>query len=136
MKHGLLLRMTAPLVAVSVLLLLLGTVTAWYVHRLQKNAADTLALNVSSIRAAEELEIGLREIRTHINQFLLTGDRQHLAAVPAQRQQTDRWLHEAVQRATTAREQALMAAVQRGYQRFFAGSTSLSTRKSRRTERS
>lgn len=119
MKHGLLVRMTAPLVAVSVLLLLLGTVTAWHVHRLQKSAADIL-LNVASVRAAEELEIGLREIRTKINQFLLTGDRQYLAAVPVQRQQTDRWLREAVERATTEREQALMAAVQHGYQRFLA----------------
>ena len=120
MKHGLLVRMTAPLVAVSVLLLLLGTVTAWYVHRLQKNASDTLALNVLSIRAAEELEIGLREIRTHINQFLLTGDRAHLAAVPEQRQLTDYWLKHAVQRAGTKREQALMSEVQEGYQRFLA----------------
>ena len=59
MKHALLVRMTAPLVAVSILLLLLGTVSAWYVHRLQRNAADILALNVSSIRAAEEVEIGV-----------------------------------------------------------------------------
>ncbi len=120
MKHGLLVRMTAPLVAVSVLLLLLGTVTAWYVQRLQKNASDTLALNVLSIRAAEELEIGLREIRTHINQFLLTGDRAHLAAVPEERQGTDFWLQDAMQRAATEREQALMSDVQQGYQRFLA----------------
>jgi len=112
--------MTAPLAAVSILLLFLGTVTAWYVHRLQKNAADTIALNVSSIRAAEELEIGVREIRTHLNQFLLTGDREHLAAVPVQRQQTDQWLEEAVRLATTRREQELMSSVQQGYQRFLA----------------
>jgi signal transduction histidine kinase len=112
--------MTAPLAAVSFLLLLLGTVTAWYVQRLQKNAADILALNVSSIRAAEELEIGVREIRTRINQYLLTGDRKHLAAVPVQRQQTDRWLREAVRLATTEREQELMTALQHAYQRFLA----------------
>jgi CHASE3 domain sensor protein len=66
--------MTAPVVTVSCLLLLLGVVTAWYVHRLQQNAAETIALNVASIRAAEELEIGLREIRTNLNQFLIHGD--------------------------------------------------------------
>ncbi len=81
MKHGLLVRMTAPLVAVSILLLLVGTTTAWYVHRLQTNSADIVAVNVASIRAAEELEIGVREIRTQINNFLLTGDRQYLARI-------------------------------------------------------
>jgi two-component system, NtrC family, sensor histidine kinase HydH len=120
MKHGLLVRMTAPLVAVSILLLLVGTTTAWYVHRLQKNSADIVAVNVASIRAAEELGIGVREIRTQINKFLLTGDPQHLAAVPAQRQATEFWLNRAVQLATTQRERELMSAVQQGYQRFFA----------------
>ncbi len=120
MKHGLLVRMTAPLVAVSILLLLVGTTTAWYVHRLQRNSADIVAVNVASIRAAEELEIGVREIRTQINNFLLTGDRQYLAAVSGQRQTTEFWLNRAVRLATTPREQELMAAVQDGHLRFFA----------------
>jgi signal transduction histidine kinase len=119
MKHGLLVRMTAPLVAVSILLLLVGTTTAWYVHRLQTNSADIVAVNVASIRAAEELEIGVREIRTQINNFLLTGDRQYLAAVPGQRQPTEFWLNRAARLAKTAREQELMTAVQEGHRRFF-----------------
>jgi signal transduction histidine kinase len=110
--------MTAPLVAVSVLLLLVGLSTAWYVQHLQHEAANVVALNVSSIRAAEELEIGLREIRNEIHQFLLTGDRRHLDAVPVRRLETDRWLNEARRLATTSHEQELMAAVGNGYARF------------------
>jgi signal transduction histidine kinase len=110
--------MTAPLVAVSVLLLLVGLVTAWYVQRLQHDATNVVALNVSSIRAAEELAIGLREIRNQINQFLLSGDRRHLDAVPALRLETDRWLKEARRLATTHREQQSMTAVEHGYAQF------------------
>jgi len=118
MRPSLLVRMTAPLVAVSVLLLLVGLVTAWYVQRLQHDATNVVALNVSSIRAAEELAIGLREIRNQINQFLLSGDRRHLDAVPALRLETDRWLKEARRLATTHREQQSMTAVEHGYAQF------------------
>lgn len=119
MRPSLFVRMTAPLVAVSVVLLVLGVFTAWYVLRLQQQAAQVLSLNVASIRAAEELEIGMREIRTRVNQFLLTGDRQQLSVIPELRQSTDRWLAEASRLATTAREQQLMGKVQEGYRRFF-----------------
>jgi hypothetical protein len=91
------------LVCVSILLLILGTGTAWYVYRLQKDAADILALNVSSVRAAEDREIGLREIRTQINEFLLSGDRQRLARVPALRKEVDRWLADARRVATASK---------------------------------
>lgn len=119
MKLSLLTRMTAPLVIVSVLLLFLGVVTAWYVHRLQHNASETLASNVSSIRAAEELEIGLREIRTGLNQFVITNDPAQLTRMAKLRTETDRWLLECDRLATTPREQQLMSAVKRGYTRFF-----------------
>jgi signal transduction histidine kinase len=111
--------MTAPVVAVSAVLLVLGLVTAWYVLRRQQEAVKVLSLNVASIRAAEELEIGMREIRTRINQFLLTGDRAHLSAVPELRKITDHWLAETRRLATTQHEQQLIQSVGRGYEHFF-----------------
>lgn len=120
MRASLLVRMTAPLVAVSALLLLVGLAAAWHVQRLQHEATNVVALNVASIRAAEELAIGLREIRNQINQFLLTEDDQHLAAVPAQRLETNRWLDDASQLATTDGERELMAAIRRDYATFFS----------------
>jgi len=111
--------MTAPVVGVSILLLAVGVIAAWYVQRMQRNASDVLALNVGSMRAAEELEIGLREIRTQMNQYLLTGNRASMDAIPALRVETDRWLREAERFATTPHEQQLMASMKRGYDHFF-----------------
>jgi signal transduction histidine kinase len=111
--------MTAPVVGVSILLLGVGGVAAWYVQRLQRNASDVLAINVGSMRAAEELEIGLREIRTQMNQFLMAGKQEALDTVPTLRANTDHWLAEADRLATTSYEQELMTKVKRGYDRFF-----------------
>lgn len=119
MRVSLVVRMVAPVVAVSVLLLGVGLVTAWYVERLQQDAARVLAHNVASIRAAGELEIGLRRVRSRINTFRLTGDRTQLDAISAFRRETDRWLQEAVRLGSTEREQTVMAKVGQGYERFF-----------------
>jgi signal transduction histidine kinase len=119
MSVHLLVRMTAPITAISLLLLTLGVVAAWYVHRLEKNVSDLLAEDVSSVRAAEEVEIGIREVQAQLHHFLLTGDRRHLEAVPTLRQETDRWLSEAERLAKTPREETLITQVRQGYDRFF-----------------
>jgi len=73
MNTRLLIRMTAPVMATSFLLLTVGVGAAWYVNRLEKRvSADTLE-NVSAVRGAYELEIHFREIRTQIDHYLLTG---------------------------------------------------------------
>jgi CHASE3 domain sensor protein len=112
--------MLAPVVSVSVLLLGVGLVTAWYVERLQENAAAILVQNVASIRAVEELEIGLRKVRSRVNTFRLTGDRTYLQQIPGLREQTDQSLEDAIRLGSTEREQELMEKVSRGYERFFA----------------
>jgi signal transduction histidine kinase len=112
--------MLAPIVCVSFLLLGVGLVTAWYVERLQKNAAAVLVQNVASIRAAEELEIGLRKVRSRVNTFRLTGKREHMQDVPSLREQSDRSLQDAIRLGSTEREQELMQRVVGGYERFFA----------------
>jgi signal transduction histidine kinase len=126
MSSGLLVRMTAPIAVVSLLLLAVGAVAAWYVHRLQKNISDILDVNVSSVRAAEELEIGIREVRTQLIYFLFTGDRKYLEAFPALHQHTDRWLGEADRLATTPYEQEVIARVKKGHARFLEGFNRLS----------
>jgi two-component system sensor histidine kinase HydH len=119
MSNRLMVRMIAPIGAVSVLLVTLGGAAAWYVHRLQKNTSDVLALNVASVGAAEQLQIGLLEVRGLLQDYRYTGDRKYLAGVPALRRQTDQSLREAERLATTPREQELIAEVKRGYGRFF-----------------
>src|SRR5687767_2311968 len=120
MDTGLLLRMTAPTAAVGLLLLVVGTGAAWHVHTTQRENALTLQVNVSSMRAAEELEIAVRELRTRVLHFQLSGDRAHLHTVHRLRPEIDRWLAEAIRWAVTPHEQKLMRRVRSGLAEFFA----------------
>ena len=65
--------MTLPTVVIGLLLLLLGVSGGWYVLRLQRSNSHVLDVNVSSIRAAEEIEMIVREIRHELDRFLLTA---------------------------------------------------------------
>jgi signal transduction histidine kinase len=115
-----LLRITAPVMAISLLPLAVGVVTAWNEQRSQADVSDTLATDVVSMRAAEEVAIGLRDVRTRLERFLASGDRTHLDAVPDLRRETDHWLAEADRTALAPRERELIARVKEGYGRFFA----------------
>jgi signal transduction histidine kinase len=87
---------------------------------LQQKGSEILASNIGSMRAAEELEIGLGDVRNQLGRFLLTGEAHFLEGLPPLRAETDRWLAEADRLATTAREQEQMSRVRLGYAHFFA----------------
>jgi signal transduction histidine kinase len=112
--------MTAPLLMLSALLLAVGVSTAWYLQGLLSTESEILASNVGSMRAAEELNIGLHKVRDQLDRFILTGDQKHLEALAALRQDTDHWLAEADRLGTTAPEQVFMDRVKQGYAGFFA----------------
>jgi signal transduction histidine kinase len=115
-----LLRITAPVMAISLLPLVIGVLTAWNEHRSQRAISDSLATNVVSMRAAEEVAIGLRDVRTQLDRFLGSGDGQHLRPIPAIRRETDYWLGEAERTSLTARERQLILRAREGYRHFFA----------------
>jgi two-component system sensor histidine kinase HydH len=112
-------RMTAPVVVTSLLLLVVGVGAAWYVHRLQHRVSDELKANVSSLRAAEELVIAWHEVRTLLDHYLLTGDPKYLAAVPALRPRAEQWLAEAERWGTASNEKEMMSRLRRGHGQFF-----------------
>lgn len=72
------LRITAPLMAVSILLLALGGFAAWYVHRQQQQASELLSEGIALADAAQELENKLRDLRYLLSQFLVTGKPEHI----------------------------------------------------------
>ncbi len=122
MNTRLLLHITAPVIATSFLLLGLGVGAAWYVHRLQQNVSDDLLTNVSGVRAGEELVILVREIRTQLDDFLITrGDAKYLKAITAELQKpTEDWLAKAERWSVTPRKKELMARARRGYERLLS----------------
>lgn len=126
MTARLMVRMTAPLLVISGLLLAVGVGAAFHVQSLQQNASEILTLNVASMRAAEELEIGLRDVRIQLDRFLLTRDRRYLDRVPSLREDTAQWLGEAERLATTPQEIGQMDRVRQGYEHFFRELDSIS----------
>ena len=122
----LIVRLTAPLVAMSLLLLVVGVAAAWYVHHMQSRGATELTSNVSSLRAAGELVIVLKEMRTLLENYLLTGDQKYLDAVPPLRATTAKWLAEAERWGTGTSEQEMMKQARRGHELFFAQMDQLS----------
>lgn len=114
------LRMTAPLVGISLLLLAVGVVSAWYVHRLQKQNSELLARDVASMLAAEDLEIKMREVRSCVSCFLREGRPDYLHQIPPLRVATKQLVGTAKESATTAHEIELISQIERGRTRFFA----------------
>lgn len=106
----------SPVFLVSALLLLLSASAAWYVQQLYQDLAEVLESNVASVRAAEELEIGLREIRTRLNELIYRSV--DLDISPLQ-ETTDHWLAEAERHATTLHEQEIVRRLKEGYLHFF-----------------
>lgn len=113
-------RLAAPIVGLSCLPLLLGAYAAWHLHRSQRAASDALACNVRSVRSAEELAIGIRDVRTRLHRYLLTADPAALHDVRRLRRETDRWLDEARRNAVHRFEWESIADLTRDYNAFFA----------------
>jgi signal transduction histidine kinase len=113
-------RMVAPVAVVSLLLLVVGAVSAWSLHRAQQRITDLLALDVSAARAAEGLVVSASRAEAHLDQYLHSGDRSHLEATDAHTAVAQRWLREA-QRLASEGERPRLAAIGEGLDRFRAG---------------
>ncbi len=113
-------RLIAPPAGVSVLLFLTAVGAAWYVREMQRTVSGPMASNVASVRAAQELEISLREVRHQFDRYLITGEQRHLDQVGCLRKRTAVALQAAEAEAGTPSERALMGQVRGGYERFFA----------------
>lgn len=110
----------APVAAVSILLLVVAVGTAWYVRNMQATTAGMLSENVTSMRAAQELELSARTLRSQGVRYLLAGDPKMLEPIPRLRELTMKALDDAERLATTPPEQALMRRTRAGLQAFIA----------------
>jgi two-component system, NtrC family, sensor histidine kinase HydH len=120
MKPNVFLRIVAPVLGISILPLIVGVVAAWKVHTDQKSASTALSLDVEGVRSGWNLAIGIRDIRTDLNQFLNhEKDSKQLQEVLKRKSGLDFWLREANQAAVTERERNSVDALKRGYDHFF-----------------
>ena len=112
-------RLTAPIVALSLLLLASGAIAAWYLHRIQKDNPGHLAHDVAGVRAAEELAIAAIQIEIHLDQFLLGGDPTHLDAPHPPRPDREVAGSRTERLGTSGEERAMLAEIRRATERFW-----------------
>jgi signal transduction histidine kinase len=108
-----------PVAAVSILLLLMAGGTAWYVRTMQASVAGMLTENVTSMRAAQNLELSVRDLRSQGVRYLITGDSKMLEPIPRLQERTMAALENAERLATTPAERSLMQKTRAGLQEFF-----------------
>jgi signal transduction histidine kinase len=118
MNGKLLIRVSTPAVVIGIILFAACGLTAWYINRLETNLAKILSQNVTSLEAAQELEIRVRQLRNHCFIYLIEPTPEHLQPIEQDNQRFETALQLARQSAHTPDQQAAVAAIETGYQRY------------------
>lgn len=120
MNRRILLHATAPSVVIGVLLFGACLVSAWYLNRLETNRARMLNENVTSLQAAQELEIALRKLRFHYFLFLFDPDDAMYKEVDADEKEFQKWLDRVKEIPNTPEELDCIARIESGFERYLA----------------
>jgi signal transduction histidine kinase len=118
MNRKLLLQINSPAVVVGLLLLGTCLASAWYVHRLQTNLATILSKNVISLKAAQELEIRVRQLRFHSFIYLLDPKPERLAPMEEDHQRFEEALRAAEASAGSPTEQDCVRTIRSRYEEY------------------
>jgi two-component system, NtrC family, sensor histidine kinase HydH len=118
MNRRILMQVTAPALLIGVLLLGTSIMSAWYIGRLQSNLANILSQNVTSLEAAQDLEIRVRQLRFHSLLSLLDPSPTRLAQIRQDHRNFEEGLEHARQAAMTAEEHGLVRTIEVGYGQY------------------
>lgn len=101
-------KMRIAFLAMAVLLVTGGLVTILYTYRMQRVATRLLADNVSSLKAAQELEVALFGMRGLTSNYILDGDPQWLTTLEAAKTEFRKSLFRATQTVRVPDESVVM----------------------------
>jgi signal transduction histidine kinase len=118
MNRRLLFQISTPALLLGLVLFGGCLITAWYINRLESNLAKILSQNVTSLGAAQELEIRVRQLRNHCFIYLIEPTPAHLEPIEQDNQHFEEALQLARQSAHTPEQHAAVAAIETGYQRY------------------
>ncbi|MBY0523584.1 MAG: hypothetical protein K2R98_09295 [Gemmataceae bacterium] len=118
MSRRLLLQVATPAVVIGAVLLVVCLLGTWHISRLEANLASILSENVTSLEAAQELEICVRQLRSHCFVYLVEPTPARLAPVEEDNRRFERALQAAERSATSPEEQACVEAIRLGYQHY------------------
>jgi signal transduction histidine kinase len=112
---------TAPSLLIGLLLLAVTLGGVWSINRLQKNLASILAENVTSLEAAQELEITLRQLRFHAFLYVVEPTPARRELMAKDHRAFEAALDQARRSANDPEEERLVKAIQEGYLRYREG---------------
>ncbi len=108
MNRKILIQMTAPAVLIGLVLLGACLASVWAINRLQQNLALTLSKNVTSLEAAQKLEIEVRRLRYHSFVYLIDPSPERLEPMNEDHAAFEEALRTARQSVTNTEEQRLV----------------------------
>ncbi|MCG2715179.1 MAG: ATP-binding protein [Candidatus Marinimicrobia bacterium] len=111
-------RMLTGFVIMIFLILTLCVFAILYTNRLQENSARILDENVYSLKAAEELEIALLDMKGLTAYFILDGEQKWLDLFSEKKNSFYTWLAEARSKAHTAAEGTLLDSIETQFQQY------------------
>lgn len=118
MNRRLLIQVATPAVFIGAILFGTCLVGAWHVNRLEANLANILSENVTSLQAAQEIEIRVRQLRNHCFLYLVEPTPARLRPIEEDHQHFEEALRSAQYSATTPEERACVRAIQAGYGQY------------------
>jgi signal transduction histidine kinase len=118
MKHFLLGRFSVPLLIFGGLVALACLTSTWYINRLQSDLARTVRQDAAGMEAANELQVRLRQLRTH--SLLLAADpsASRRRQVSDDRQQVTAALADARLECQDTDDHGLLNVIERGYHQY------------------
>jgi signal transduction histidine kinase len=125
MRPKLLLRVTAPAVAIGLVLFAACLASMRYINRLQANLADALDENVASLRAAQELEIRVRQLRFHSLLYLTDPRPERLGPIEKDERNFEEALDEVRRASRTPEEAACVRRIDDAYRQYQEDQTHL-----------
>jgi signal transduction histidine kinase len=121
MNRRILIQVTTPGVLIGLLLFFVCLAGAWYIDRLQTNMAKILKQNVTSLQAAQELEIRVRQLRFHSFLNLMSPDKERQQRIEGDHQHFEEALQKVRTEAHTPEELAYVDLIDRNYQNYRLG---------------
>jgi two-component system, NtrC family, sensor histidine kinase HydH len=118
MPDRFLIKVAAPMTALSLLLLGVGAAAAWTVHRQQIVTSNLIAREVEGMLAAHDFYIGMRDVR-HTIKYAKSRDEDYQQAISRLRQTTGERLKTAEALARTEHQKSLIATIDTVYRGFW-----------------
>ena len=111
-------KMLAGSLTLGTLIIAIGVLAVHMSHTIAHSSRAILAENVSSLKAAEELEIALLDQKGIVGSYLLDGDEKWLRLLDEKRRKYDEWFARAKEVALTQQEQRILERIRQLYQEY------------------